>query len=96
MNFCCTVMEYYVSENKEIEFDAKLRSISLRLSDDMHGTNQPLHYCPWCGTKLPKDFDGIWSKILKEEYNLSDPLFDDADKVPTEFRTDEWWKKRGL
>jgi hypothetical protein len=33
---------------------------------------------------------------LREEYGIKDPIFDDKDKVPPEFETDEWWKKRGL
>jgi hypothetical protein len=95
--FCCYNMEYYVNKNREISYDIKFRSFHLRLEDDEHYcTRQQLYYCPWCGTKLPEDLDGVWSKTLREEYNIHDPIFDDANKVPPEFKTDEWWKKRGL
>ena len=89
-------MNYFVLENKEINYSNALRFYSLRLADDPYGSNCLLLYCPWCGTKLPKDLDGVWSETLKREYGIKDPIFDDADKVPPEFRTDEWWKKRGL
>ncbi len=49
-----------------------------------------------CDNKLPRNLDNEWSKILREEYGITDPNFDDKDKVPEEFYTDEWWKKRGL
>jgi hypothetical protein len=48
-------------------------------------------YCPFCGAKLPTDlcdehFDAIRDP---ETGKVLDPL-------PEEFKSDEWWKKRGL
>ncbi len=95
--FCCDNMTYYVKKNSEINYDKIFRAFFLRLIWDEHNcTRQQLSYCPWCGSKLAKDLDGVWSKILREEYVITDPNFDDKDKVPEEFYTDEWWKKRGL
>ncbi|AIL64644.1 hypothetical protein NOVO_01210 [Rickettsiales bacterium Ac37b] len=96
MSFCCGNMEYYVKENKEITYDIHLRYYGLKLADDDSGTVQQLFYCPWCGTKLPKSLELKWVQVLNEEYNIKDPIFDDADKIPSEFYTDEWWKKRDI
>ncbi len=54
---------------------------------------QLIHYCPWCSTKLPKDLNDELCKIIFDELKLDD--FDDP-RMPEEFKTDEWWKKRGL
>ncbi len=43
-----------------------------------------------------KDLTTKWYEILEKEYTIVDPHGVDANKVPTEFFTDEWWKKRGL
>ena len=37
-----------------------------------------------------------WDEILEKEYGITEPFFEDKDRVPPEFWTDEWWKKRGL
>ena len=57
---------------------------------------------PYCGAKMPKILYGV-------DENGNDP-YEDAleealgkefcditeDEIPEEFKTDEWWKKRGL
>ena len=55
-------------------------------------------FCPFCGTKLPKDLTEEWFDILEKEYGLDDPYYYPEQKklIPEEFKTDEWWKKRGL
>jgi len=58
---------------------------------------QGIDYCPWCSKKLPKSLRDEWFETLEKEYNLDDPDSKDQEKlVPAEFKTDEWWKKRGL
>jgi hypothetical protein len=43
-----------------------------------------------------KEIYNEWCTILKNEYGITDPRGSEADKIPEEFQTDEWWKKRGL
>ena len=93
---CCINMDYYVAESKEIYYEAEYRCYSLKLTDDNKGTRQILWYCPWCGSKLPATLHSEWFNILKAEYGICDPIFDDAAKVPPEFKTDEWWRRQGL
>jgi hypothetical protein len=58
---------------------------------------QCLCYCPWCSKKLPTHLNDTWFEILEKEYNLDDPDSKEQELlVPQEFKTDEWWKKRGL
>lgn len=59
--------------------------------------SQGILYCPWCGKKLPSRLGEKWFEILTQEYNISDPYDKKQSKlVPEEFKSDEWWKKRGL
>ncbi len=55
-----------------------------------------IQYCPWCDTNLPKELSDEWYDILENEYNITDPIGEERSKVPAEFWTGEWWKKRGL
>jgi hypothetical protein len=49
-----------------------------------------LVYCPFCGKKLPKDLCDEHFDAVRDD--TGKPL----DPLPEEFKTDEWWKKRGL
>ena len=53
-----------------------------------------MDFCPFCGAKLPERLDEKLTEILKNEYGLES--WKDYKKAPKEFKTDEWWKKRGL
>lgn len=58
---------------------------------------QGIDYCPWCSKKLPKSLRNKWFEMLEKNYDLDDPDSEEQEKlVPEEFKTDEWWKKRGL
>jgi len=58
-----------------------------------------MEYCPFCGKKLPKELDDDdMDPYLMKEYGWTE---DDCwgyprRELPDEFKTDEWWKKRGL
>lgn len=69
--------------------------------EDSYGLHH-LGYCPYCGTKLPINrlsiyeygesiyFAEIEKAVGKEFCDITE------DEIPEEFKTDEWWKKRGL
>jgi len=65
--------------------------------DDITGCK--IYYCPFCGKKLPKELDDDdMDPYLMKEYGWTE---DDCwgyprRELPDEFKTDEWWKKRGL
>ncbi len=108
-NFCCKKMQ---SEQKEISDDTHIdhsviyrqryREYFIYTNEEERHPDEPFNmladifYCPWCGTKLPKSLPDEWDDILEKEYGIEDPTDSDREKVPAEFWTDEWWKKRGL
>jgi hypothetical protein len=64
---------------------------------DAFGLTELLIYCPWCGVQLPKDLIDEWVEIVKSKFNIKDTLDKkELKKIPKEYMTDEWWKKRGL
>jgi len=92
--FCCIDMNLHIHEKEEIMgYHKPSRSYVIKVGEF---TTQEIKFCPWCGTKLPKELLDEWYDILEKEYNITDPLGDERSKVPTEFKTDEWWKKRRL
>ena len=100
MKHCCKVMNYYIEnydQDSLVYYDESIRSYALKLHNvECGGTHRGMLFCPWCGSRLPEELDEEWGAILKKEYGITEPFFEDKDKVPPEFRTDEWWKKRGL
>ena len=100
---CCYDMDAHI-EDKEfdrlIEYQPDTRSYSFRLYENgkYAGVWQPLYHCPWCGTELPEDLSEKYEEILEQEYGITDwgkPGWPEG-MPPKEFRTNEWWKKRGL
>jgi hypothetical protein len=56
-----------------------------------------LFYCPWCRKKLPKNLNKQFHNILEKEYGISPDLeVEKNPNIPQEFKSEEWWKKRGL
>ncbi|MFI4983866.1 MAG: DUF6980 family protein [Rickettsiales bacterium] len=108
MTFCCKKMELQSLElkrdekekNHNVTYDQCWREYTIGFiyydSDAASDMACEIHYCPWCGSKLPSSLAKKWFEVLKEEYGIEDPPDEDRDRVPLEFRTDEWWKKRGL
>ena len=106
-DYCCNIMDYYADseytkEHELIRYKSDIRDHSFLLHGSYAGFNQQIIYCPWCGTKLPKELGEEWCNALEEEHGLTiDDFRDqkgrwDESKIPAEFRTEEWWRKRGL
>lgn len=96
MKHCCKEMTFFLEENKvAVNYSIKDREYSINLKNS-HAI-QLIKYCPWCGAKLPKELSDEWFRILEKEYGIECPLSKEENtKIPEEFKTDEWWKKRGL
>ena len=100
--FCCNDMEYYITTNEQdsISYNTITRKYSVPF---ISGLYHEIWYCPWCGYKLPKSLSKEWELTLLNEEGIAQKILDDygiesyAEKlIPPEFKTDEWWKKRGL
>ena len=54
-----------------------------------------IHFCPWCGAKLPESKRDLWFDKL-EAMGLTDIDMMNAPyrtDIPKEFQTDEWYRK---
>src|ERR1700761_6396642 len=93
--YCCGALNYQIEDKYcPIKYNERWREYSVR---DFSSTSLSLMmFCPNCGTKLPFSVRDEWFDILEQEYGLEDPMKDDKKKIPKEFLTDEWWKKREL
>lgn len=57
---------------------------------------QGIEFCPWSGAPLPGELVKELVRTVQSELGLADfGLIEDGHKLPDEFRTDQWWKKRG-
>lgn len=58
---------------------------------------QQIFYCPWCGTKLPESLEDTYYEILQKEHGINPEFVLEHDRrIPQEFKSNEWWKKRRL
>jgi hypothetical protein len=81
-----------------LEYEPTTRSYHFLLYENNKycGTRYQLKYCPWCGKKLPEDLCNQFEEIMEKEYGLTVSEVNRGVDIPEEFKTDEWWKKRGL
>jgi len=100
---CCDLMDLLLKDIRvPIIYEPAWREYSICMLEDGKKIGrmvavQGIEHCPWCGRKLPKDLRDEWFEMLKKEYNLDDPRSKGQEPlIPEEFKTDEWWKKRGL
>jgi hypothetical protein len=97
MKHCCENLEKFVSEGEiSLFFSSRERFYGINYKPRTGGGIQLIEYCPWCGTKLPKNLIDEYAELVFDELGL-DPLDTNYNKkMPKEFKTDEWWKNRGL
>lgn len=95
MNFCCKDMSCYVSQDDICFFyDPQRRAFAIWCNH--FESYYVINNCPWCGAKLPKELGDEFADIVYGELGF-DPLdINLEEKLPAEFKTDAWWKKRGL
>lgn len=92
---CCLTMDRgLISDANILHYSAKFREYGVLIPKSTGCIL--MDYCMFCGKKLPLSLRDEWFEILEKEYGLENPYEEDRKKVPAEFWTDEWWKKRGL
>lgn len=83
---CCKAMCTFLAEGSvSIIYWPHFREYGIRLVDQE--AIQGIAYCPWCGSKLPTSLRNARFDILEQ---LGYPA--GAKKIPSEFKSDEWWK----
>lgn len=90
MNHCCDEMKNHLDKVK-INYSPNFREYGIDYEDGI--SQQVIDYCPWCGSKLPERLRDKWFDIIWDELNLDGP---EDPKLPDEFKSDQWWKKRNL
>lgn len=91
LSHCCEQMNFHIHEKEKIiYYDSVLKEYAIRVTKN---AIQCISFCPWCGSRLPDDLRDKW---FNEMEVLGIDPHREARKIPKEFKTDEWWKKRGL
>lgn len=97
-SFCCLDMDLMLQNNDSlynVKYDPAVREYYLKSLEGPY--IRTIEFCPWCGAQLMKNLSDTWYDVLEKEYGLDDPSWPEQEKkIPAEFKTDEWWKKRGL
>jgi hypothetical protein len=98
MEFCCKLLSQSIKNSKiAIKYLPTTRSFYIYVKS---GALQEIYFCPFCSAKLPEDLSDQYYSILENKYHLySNEDLEEAwtnGKLPDEFKTDKWWKKKGL
>ena len=99
-DYCCERMRKAFLSNKfELCFEKRYAETFCSRRDH-GGTFWKWDFCPFCGKNI-KDKFVKFKKVLKDELNINTNSagfdWDTLDsQLSEEFKTDEWWKKRGL
>jgi hypothetical protein len=100
---CCAVLEELLSRHPSpLGYTALFRGyfIILKGGNPYKGFEKELFsYCPGCGTKLPPCLENEFFSIVKKEFNITHTnllKILQEEPIPSEFKSDEWWKKRKL
>jgi hypothetical protein len=93
---CCPLMKIFLENPKTLlQYYPIVREYAFTISNSP--AVQLLSYCPWCGTKLPESLEDTYYEILEKEYGIFRGVDIKHDRrIPQEFKSNEWWKKRGL
>ena len=94
---CCNGMITSI-ERKEFKFYPQYRGVCYyiwRETDQAYG-QYFIKYCPFCGAKMPQNLYGPEYEETLEKALGKDFCDIKEEEIPEEFKTDEWWKKRGL
>ena len=96
--YCCQQwIDYWVNEPRvPISYDPALR-LYYMLCDDSTNWIKAVRQCTVCKKTFPDDVYSQREAILEKEYGISEiEEMRHPEIVPEEFKSEEWWKKRGL
>ena len=91
---CCGQMTWHLEGGKvNIVYSPRFRHYAIGLW--WSSATQMIRYCPWCGARLPESLWDLWCDTVREMIGDDFNVFEDGP-IPEEFRTDAWWRERGL
>lgn len=103
--FCCEALESLISDpdDSPLHYIPYKREFVLTTPRRyLKGPNEvalkfKITHCPRCGEKFPIPLTDKWYELLEAKFGITDYVDQEVlDSLPQEFRTNEWWKKRGL
>lgn len=95
IDYCCENLQF--DGNNEfcpVVYSTRFREFHIKIDKSTGGIR--LQYCYNCGTQLPTPLRKEWFNAMEEALGKELTITIDESEVPEEFRTDRWWKKRGL
>jgi hypothetical protein len=100
MEYCCTKMKNALNNTRmPIEYSPIAREYYLVFRDGPPFRIHAISHCLWCGEQLPKNLRETFFEVLEKECNRDRKTIGDImsdEDIPLEFKSDAWWKKRGL
>ena len=96
---CCEKMTYYVNDSDGygiVEYSPETRYYYFPLYGSNAGTHLSFGHCPWCGNKLPKSLGEEWCAVVKNDLGIEDVDFEQWAKLPEKYKTEQWWRERGI
>ena len=84
---------YYHLKRKQVAigYNPRLREYYIHLNKS-RGV-QLMDFCPWCGRKLPGSLRDMYCDEVRE---IGFEPFDDKDRLPKKYLTEEWWREKGV
>lgn len=90
---CCDSFKKSLDdEDIPLRYIPKYREFSIVILDG-GSSSQEIHFCPWCGKKLPKSLRDLWFDTVWDKLNLDGP---EDPRLPDEYKSEDWWIESGL
>ena len=93
--FCLNAKELNKYCQSNLIYNTRFREYGVK-AVRKRGPYTPMNFCLWCGRQLEPSLRDLWAKLLQKEHGIANPFATPIAKLPKSFRTDEWWKRRGL
>jgi len=88
---CCEEMNLHLNANEvAIVYLPEFREYGIKILDG-GSSFQEIHYCPWCGQKLPESLRLRWFEIMAEL-----GLEWDDEHIPPQYLSEAWWRETEL
>jgi hypothetical protein len=105
IEICCDAMAVRLLDDRE----SKSSNIAYRDTERLYViytypgfsnrriTSDKISFCPWCGKSLPNDLCREYNfQIENLNIKTAEHGLIDRRRLPKEYRSDLWWKIRGL
>ena len=87
---CCMTMHYeLLSDEGVLLYNPQFREYGIKPYKSKNYL--VMKHCMVCGKRLPASLQSTWFKVLKDEYQLTDPMGKDKKLIPKKFLSEEWW-----